>query len=214
MSGGMRNPSEWVVVPRRSGLRADGGHPGGPGCRRPNPRTPLKCTIKTEASPGRWRPHSVSTARHSLGLGALAHRTDGRRGPRGPGLHPLTVRVHVVPRQLGRSEALPERVRAVDALLDGEELLWGGHGRVGVHDGLQPSAAAVGLSCGTKETPGHSPRTASSPAGRGAASPERHVPQPGALPGAGLWHGAQGSRTGSPGLAVGSAGWETQGVSH
>lgn len=114
-----------------------------------------------------------------------------------PGPRPLTVRVHVVPRQLGRGEALPERVRAVDALLDGQELLRGGQGRVGVHDALQPgAAAAVGLSCGTKERAGHSLPTHSpaAPAARGAGHlPNSTSPSPGAQPGAGLWHGSVGT---------------------
>jgi hypothetical protein len=91
-----------------------------------------------------------------------SHRQAGRR-PHGAWAS-LTIGVHVISRHLGWGEALSEGIRAVDTLFDGQELLWGGQSRVGVHDPFHPSTpTTVCLSCGTKKETGHSQFAAQQP---------------------------------------------------
>lgn len=64
----------------------------------------------------------------------------------------LTIGVHVISRHLGWSETLSEGVSVVDTLFDGQQLLWGGHSCVGVHDPFHSSSpTTICLSCGTKK---------------------------------------------------------------
>ena len=107
-------------------------------------------------------------------------RKQAVRGPCGAWV-PLTIGVHVVSRHLGWGEPLSEGIWAVDTLLDGQELLWGGQSRVGVHDPFHASApATVCLSCGTKKRINNSPRAAQYlmlKVGQGLwTSSELHVP--------------------------------------
>lgn len=103
-------------------------------------------------------------AQRVLGASRCVWRQGGRQGGRQGS--PLTVRVHVISRHLGRGEALSEGVGAVDALLDGQQLLRGGQRRVGVHDPFHPGTpATVRLSCRTEKVAGHSRLAAQSPTG-------------------------------------------------
>lgn len=62
----------------------------------------------------------------------------------------------MISRHLGWSETLSEWVSIVDTLLNGQQLLWGGHGCVGVHDPFHSrTPTAVCLGCRTKNKINH-----------------------------------------------------------
>lgn len=65
---------------------------------------------------------------------------------------PLTIGVHVISRHLGWGETLSEGIRVVDALFNGQQLLWGGQRCIGVHDPFHARIpTTICLSWGTKE---------------------------------------------------------------